>query len=96
MITGVRFFRWNNRTNFRKYIDKDKAKYDASVKEVLADKQILARILKYTLEEFADDRIEQIIQEMDEPYVSKVRMEPGQTNLNKIERNSEEDKNGSL
>ena len=72
-------------------IDKDKAKYDASVKEVLADKQILARILKYTLEEFADDEIEQIIQEMDEPYVSKVRMEPGQTNLNKIERSSEED-----
>ena len=27
------------------------AKYDASVKEVLADKQILARILKYTLDD---------------------------------------------
>ena len=67
------------------------AKYDASVKEVLADKQILARILKYTLEEFADYEIEAIIREMDEPQVSKVRMEPGQTNLNKIEKTSEED-----
>ena len=27
MITGVRFFRWNSRTNFRKYIDKDNGKY---------------------------------------------------------------------
>ena len=43
------------------------AKYDASVKEVLADKQILARILKYTLDEFADSEIEEIIREMDEP-----------------------------
>ena len=49
------------------------AKYDASVKEVLADKQILARILKYTLEEFADSEIEEIIREMDEPQVSKLR-----------------------
>ena len=49
------------------------AKYDASVKEVLADKQILARILKYTLDEFADSEIEEIIREMDEPQVSKIR-----------------------
>ena len=49
------------------------AKYDASVKEVLADKQILARILKYTLDEFADSEIEEIIREMDEPQVSKLR-----------------------
>ena len=49
------------------------AKYDASVKEVLADKQILARILKYTLEEFADYEIEEIIREIDEPQVSKLR-----------------------
>ena len=31
------------------------AKYDESVKEMLADKQILARILKYSLEEFANE-----------------------------------------
>ena len=28
------------------------AKYDASVKEVLADKQVLSRILKYSLGQF--------------------------------------------
>ena len=33
----------------------DNARYDTSVKEVLADKQVLARILKYSLTEFRDD-----------------------------------------
>ena len=35
----------------------NKEKYDTSVKMVLADKQIIARILKYSLEEFADYEI---------------------------------------
>ena len=50
-------------TNLSNTIDitKEAAKYDASVKEVLADKQVLARILKYTLEEFEDIGIEEII-----------------------------------
>ena len=41
-------------TNLSNAIDitSETAKYDDSVKEVLADKQVLARILKYTLEEF--------------------------------------------
>ena len=71
----------------------DKAKYDASIKEVLADKQILARILKYTLEEFEEDDIDDIIRELDEPVVSRVRMEPGQTNTptSKVQKTSEED-----
>lgn len=71
----------------------ENAKYDASIKEVLADKQILARILKYTLEEFAECEIEEIIQEMDDPLVSKLRMEPGQTNRQapKVQKLSEED-----
>ena len=71
----------------------DKAKYDASIKEVLADKQILARILKYTLEEFEEDDIDDIIRELDEPVVSRVRMEPGQTNTptSKVHKTSEED-----
>ena len=37
------------------------ARYDASVKEMLADKQILARILKYSLEEFANEELSVII-----------------------------------
>lgn len=69
----------------------DNARYDTSVKEVLADKQVLARILKYSLTEFQDDEIDDIINNMDTPVISKMRMEPGQTNLNKIEKTSEED-----
>ena len=69
----------------------DNARYDTSVKEVLADKQVLARILKYSLTEFQDDEIDDIMNNMDIPVISKVRMEPGQTNLNKIEKTSEED-----
>lgn len=67
------------------------AKYDESVKEMLADKQILARILKYSLEEFANEELSVIIKSMDEPVVSQMRMEPGHTNLNKIQKTSEED-----
>lgn len=80
-------------TNLSQTIDivSDSARYDASVKEVLADKQILARILKYSLAEFQDDEIESIINSMDNPVISRVRMEPGQTNLNKIKKTSEED-----
>ena len=66
------------------------AKYDASVKKVLADKQVLSRILKYSLEEFKDIELEDIIKSMDEPVVSGIRMEPGQTNLSKIVKYSEE------
>lgn len=67
------------------------ARYDASVKEMLADKQILARILKYSLEEFAKEELSVIINNMDEPFVSKMRMEPGHSNLRKIHKTSEED-----
>ena len=72
-------------------ITNDNARYDTSVKEMLADKQVLARILKYSLTEFQDDKIEDIIKSMDAPIISQVRMEPGQTNLNKVETTSEED-----
>ena len=35
--------------------------YDANIKYLLADKQILARILKYTIKEFQDMEIPDII-----------------------------------
>jgi arginine/lysine/ornithine decarboxylase len=38
-----------------------KARYDQNIKEILADKQVLARILKYTMEEYATYTIEEII-----------------------------------
>ena len=80
-------------THLSKVIDlsTNKEKYDANMKEMLADKQILARILKYSLEEFADCEINDIIEEMDEPLVSKVGTEPGFSSYTKIEKLSEED-----
>lgn len=80
-------------TNLSNAIDitSEAAKYDASVKEVLADKQILARILKYTLEEFLDMSLEEIMKNMEEPVISNMRMEPGQTNFTKVEKRAEED-----
>lgn len=80
-------------TNLSGVIDvtSEAARYDASVKQVLADKQVLSRILKYSLEEFEDMELEDIMRSMDEPVVSRLRMEPGQTNLNRIEKQSEED-----
>ena len=80
-------------TNISKVIDitSDSAKYDASIKEMLADKQILSRILKYTLDEFSKMDIEDIMKCMDEPQISSERMEPGFTNTEKIQKVSEED-----
>ena len=80
-------------TNLSGVIDvtSEAARYDASVKEVLADKQVLSHILKYSLEEFEDMELGDIMRSMDEPVVSRLRMEPGQTNLNRIEKQSEED-----
>ena len=67
------------------------AALDASIKELLADKQILAWILKYSTNDFADCEIEDIIGWMDEPEVSKVRVEPGATNNEKANLLQNED-----
>lgn len=67
------------------------AKYDEAVKELLADKQVLARILKYSLEEFYELELSEIMENMSEPEISKIMMEPGQTNAGKVEKLSEED-----
>lgn len=58
-------------TNIAQVVDitADKAKYDNSVKEILADKQILARILKYTLDEFKEMDIDSIIANIDNPVI---------------------------
>ena len=63
--------------------------YDASLKELLADKQVLARILKYTLDEFKDMEFEDIMNCIDNVEVSRVNVDPGFTN--KIFKSSEED-----
>ncbi|MBO5070709.1 MAG: hypothetical protein J6C37_10165, partial [Roseburia sp.] len=80
-------------TNIAETLDRNSLmeKYDASIKELFADKQILARILKYSLEDFAKEELSVIINSMDEPIVSRQRVEPGHSNLNRIQKTSEED-----
>ena len=55
-----------------------RAKYDLEVKKLLASKQVLARILKYTTKEFADDSFEEIMQCIEgEPEIATVVLKPG-------------------
>lgn len=58
----------------------NKAEYDDAVKELLADKQVLSWILKWTTEEFRDMEIESIIPCIENPMVSEVPVFPGLTN----------------
>ena len=80
-------------TNLAQTIDitAQRAKYDTYVKEVLADKQILARILKYTLDEFKDTDLDTIVGNIGQPSVSSIQIEPGHTNTEKVVKESEED-----
>ena len=69
---------------------------DEHIKEVLADVQILSRILKYTVSEFQELDINTVIDliDPDEIKISKVSIDPGLTNRNlgKIESNNSESK----
>lgn len=56
------------------------AKLDASIKKILANKSILAFILKYTVEEFADLERSEIEDLIEQPVVSSIPIEPGITN----------------
>ena len=80
-------------TNLAQAIDitSQRAKYDTYVKEILSDKNILARILKYTLDEFKDTDFDTIIANIGKPYISSIRVRPGLTNTEKISKDSEED-----
>lgn len=80
-------------TNLAKTIDitEQRARYDSYVKLVLSDRQILARILKYTLDEFKDTDIDTIAANIGEPVVSSTRLDPGLTNTEKVTKSSEED-----
>ncbi|MCD7835129.1 MAG: hypothetical protein LUG83_00405, partial [Lachnospiraceae bacterium] len=61
--------------------ESSKIQYDRNAKNILADKQILARILKYTLDEFRGMEIEKIISCIEgTPYVGEIPVEPGLTN----------------
>jgi len=68
------------------------AAYDAYVKELLADKQILARILKYTVDEFADMEIADILSCIgEEVEVAQTPLEAGLSNLGRVQERRTED-----
>ena len=73
-----------------------KSQYDAYCKRILANKEILAWILKYAVTEFSDMEIGEIKKCIENDIrISKVRVSPGKTNMpepEKISGGSEEDK----
>ena len=56
------------------------AKMDEHAKAILANKQVLARILKYTTDEFKDYDLDKIEKCIENVSVSKVPWKPGETN----------------
>jgi hypothetical protein len=74
-------------TNLQRSVEaiKGNPKLDKSVKELFADKQILARILKRVTNEFKDEDIETIMSAIEgEPEIETVPVEPGLTNAKTI------------
>lgn len=66
--------------------------YDANIKYLLADKQILARIIKYTVKEFADMPINHIIGSIgDDIGIGIVPTAPGLSNLGRASLSATED-----
>lgn len=66
--------------------------YDTNVKYLLADKQVLARILKYTLQEFQDMRTEDIILCIgDDIEIGNRPLDPGLSNLGRASLTNTED-----
>ena len=58
------------------------AQYDKCAKRLLGNKEILARILIYTIDEFSDMQPEDVITLIEgEPIIDKVPVEPGLTNI---------------
>lgn len=81
-------------TNISKAIDAIadvNARYDSNVKWLLSDKQILARILKYTMQEFANEPIEYIITCISDVEVENIYVEPGLTNVGRVRGEAMED-----
>lgn len=70
----------------------DAAAYDTNAKLLLADKQILARILKYTIRECRDMAISEVINCIqDDIVVAIIPLDPGLTNLGRIRESKTED-----
>ena len=66
--------------------------YDANIKYLLADKQILARILKYAVKDFFDMEIPDIIDNIgDDIDIGTRPVDPGLSNLGQIKKSDTED-----
>lgn len=73
-------------------MEADKAMYDKKIKELLSDKQILARILKYSVDELADMTAEEIAASIvGRIDVSQVPVDPGLTNCGRLQGENNED-----
>ena len=70
-----------------------KAQYDAACKKVLAEKIILAWIMKHTMKEYADYEVRKIVERfiVDEPKVAETKVLPDETNASKITGTGVED-----
>ena len=64
----------------------NKAKYDKNIKELLADVQILSRIVKYTVEEVQHMTLDEIIDCIDQNsiQVGSIPIDPGYTNTGRV------------
>lgn len=74
-------------------VDSNKVLYDKNVKELLADAQILARILKYTVAEVRQLEIDEIISciDTDSIAVGTIPIAPGLTNAMRVQSVQTED-----
>lgn len=70
-----------------------KSQYDAYCKRILANKEILAWILKYAVTEFSDMEIREIKKCIENDIrISKVRVSPGKTNMPEPEKSPADQK----
>lgn len=67
-------------------IEPNKAKYDKNIKELLADVQILSRIIKYTVAETAHMTLDEIINciEQNSIQIGNIPIDPGFTNTGRV------------
>ena len=67
-------------------IEPNKAKYDKNIKELLADVQILSRIVKYTVEEVQHMTLDEIIDCIDQNsiQIGSIPIDPGYTNTGRV------------
>ena len=74
-------------------IVQQKEKYDEACKKVLAEKIILAWIMKHTMKEYAEYDVREIVENfiVGEPRVAETRVLPDETNAPKITRTGVED-----